>query len=406
MKKLILSAVVLFSAVCANAQSELAVENQYPGDAKAVAQYEKAIEKQDNPKTSALRKTWLANTPNAGWFISGQAGVGGSLRDGNNVDIAKPWGAWGDDNGFWNPVYGGSVGKWISPVWGLRLNGLYGTAKTFNDNDALSTSADYVNVTGDFLLNLKNFFMPYNPKAFFNPVLYLGTGFMYTMEDSDLDLPSYFNLATKLGLQFNFRLGDRWQLFLEGQGVLAPKNFDRNHSAYFANCDLMTNVNLGLTYRFNFRHFIAAPMYDQREIDALNREIEELRNRPVPVCPPVVVCPEPVVKEVAQEVTLDPVFFLINSAAVRDNQLISVAKAAQYLMENPNAKIEIAGYADKNTGTPKYNMQLSEKRAKAVAKMLTDKFGVEKSRIKTSFYGDTVQPFAENDWNRVAIFVK
>jgi outer membrane protein OmpA-like peptidoglycan-associated protein len=147
---------------------------------------------------------------------------------------------------------------------------------------------------------------------------------------------------------------------------------------------------------------------DQDQLNAMNKEINDLRNRPQVVCPPVVVCPEQkeVVKEVVKEIELTPVFFTINSYTVRDNQLLSIAKAAQYLLNKPSAKLEIAAYADKNTGKASYNLKLSEKRANAVVDILVQKFGIEKSRLKVSFHGDKVQPFAENDQNRVAIFVR
>ena len=71
---------------------------------------------------------------------------------------------------------------------------------------------------------------------------------------------------------------------------------------------------------------------------------------------------------------------------------------------NPNATVKIVAYADKKTGTPAYNYTLSEKRAKAVAKALTDEYGISSNRISVEWKGDTEQPYAENDWNRVAIF--
>ncbi|HBQ56250.1 MAG TPA: hypothetical protein DD786_03760, partial [Porphyromonadaceae bacterium] len=61
-------------------------------------------------------------------------------------------------------------------------------------------------------------------------------------------------------------------------------------------------------------------------------------------------------------------------------------------------------YADRQTGTPAYNLALSEKRAKAVADALTSEYGIDSSRISVDWKGDTEQPYAENDWNRVAIF--
>lgn len=413
MKNLLFTAVFLLSTLCASAQSSLAVENQYPGDERAQSEYMTAIEKQANEKTSAIRTTWMSNSPGANWFISGFAGIGGNLS-GSQKGADKPWDAFDSDKqGFWDMFYGGAIGKWFSPVWGLRLSGQYGQAASFLKNANGSHSregyAAYINGTVDFMVNLKNVFRPYNPKGFFNPVLYVGPGMIYTMEHKvgNYTQPDFWNIAIKSGLQFNFRLHDRWDIFLDGQALFVPDGFDRDNRGTTASSDVLINASIGLTYRFNFRHFIKAPMYDQREIDALNREINELRNRPEVICPPVPVCPEPkvVVKEVESKDELTPVFFTINSSVVRDNQLISVAKAAEYLINNPSAKIELASYADKKTGTPAYNMQLSKKRSDAVAKVLVNKFGISKSRLVLKHYGDTVQPFDENDWNRVTIFI-
>ncbi|MDR0683290.1 MAG: OmpA family protein [Dysgonamonadaceae bacterium] len=414
MKNLFLIAVFLLSVFSVNAQKELAAGNQYPGDERAQEVYQAAIDKQANAKTSAVRTTWLANKPNSNWFLSIKTGMGGVLSD-KNVNIAAPWKWFKDRNGFWHPTGGLALGKWFSPVWGLRLDVDYGHVQSFDNNSITNGGSRYYAGTGNFLINLKNLFLPYNPKGFFNPVLNIGTGILHTNEDNGwnpIKEKGFYNVTEKIGLQLNFRLCDAWNFFIDGQTWLVNKNFDRNLKAHkiFGNTDVVLNGTLGFTYNFNFRHFIKAPMYDQAEIDALNREINELRNRPQVVCPPVVKCPDPVpattvapVEEKKEE--LSPVFFTIGSSAVRDNQLISVAKAAEYLINHPSSKLEVASYADKKTGTPSYNLQLSKKRSDAVADMLVNKFGIDKKRLVIKYYGDTVQPFTENDWNRVSIFI-
>ncbi|MDR0834373.1 MAG: OmpA family protein [Candidatus Symbiothrix sp.] len=408
MKKLFLMAVLLLSTMTVFAQKELAVANQYPGDDKALTEYLTAVEKQSNEKTSAIRTTWLADRPSSNWFISGQIGLGGVLSDGN-TNISNPF-KWFDnkDEAFWHPTYGLAVGKWFSPVWGLRLSGSHGAAQSFDKKDALTTSEKYIEVTADYLINLKNVFLPYNPKGLFNPVLYLGAGVIHTNEHGKHH-DGFFNLAEKAGLQLNFRLNDAFNIYLDGKVVLAPSDFDLNPYASVISSDLLPSASIGLTYNINFRHFIKAPLYEQSEIDALNREINELRNRPQVVCPPVVKCPEvvaPVVlpAEVKQE--LDPVFFLLGSHVVRENQYPAVTAAAEYLKSHPGAKLELASYADKDTGTSAYNLNLSKKRSDAVAQVLISKYGIAKDRLIKKHYGSSVQPFKENDWNRVTIFIK
>jgi outer membrane protein OmpA-like peptidoglycan-associated protein len=71
---------------------------------------------------------------------------------------------------------------------------------------------------------------------------------------------------------------------------------------------------------------------------------------------------------------------------------------------NDSAKVNIVAYADRQTGTPEYNFALSERRARAVADALINDHGINSDRISIDWKGDTEQPYAENDWNRVAIF--
>ena len=43
------------------------------------------------------------------------------------------------------------------------------------------------------------------------------------------------------------------------------------------------------------------------------------------------------------------------------------------------------------------------KRARAVAKELIDKYGISSSQITIEWKGSDVQPYNENNWNRVVI---
>lgn len=462
MKQSLLITLMLALAFCLNAQdfNPLAIEKQYPDDKRAATVYDTFVEKQLDEETTALRTTWIANRPKDNWFVSLFGGAGILMSEETRY---MP---------FWDnqvaPTAGFAIGRWFTPVWGLRVSGsaanlngyaiwnernvepdgtvsnvgwgfgdwyigkkypapgvmatntyvhaydrAAGSELIYNrflqnatplktpEGDGYTFDVKYAGLSFDYMVNLKSLFLPYNHKGFFNPVLYGGLGYTYTLGNKGKEITDVHCAMLKGGLQLNFRLGDRWQLFVDGQALIVPENFDRRVGDGFTQ-DFVANVTAGLTYRINFRHFIKAPVFDPREITAILDEVEELRNRPIPVCPPMIVCPPPVEPE---PFMLTPVFFTLDSYVVRDNQLISIAKAAQYLMENSNAKIKIAAYADKNTGNPKYNMKLSANRANAVADVLVQKFGIEKDRLIVEYYGDTVQPFEENDWNRVAIFV-
>ena len=66
----------------------------------------------------------------------------------------------------------------------------------------------------------------------------------------------------------------------------------------------------------------------------------------------------------------------------------------------------VVGYADKDTGTADYNLQLSEKRANAVADALVNTYGIDRSRLTVKYDGSDVQPYSTNDWNRIVIFTQ
>ena len=70
------------------------------------------------------------------------------------------------------------------------------------------------------------------------------------------------------------------------------------------------------------------------------------------------------------------------------------------MKDHPDFNVTLIGYADKETGTAQGNVTLSENRAKVVKERLIS-LGIPESRISAAFKGDTVQPFAENDKNRV-----
>lgn len=365
----------------------------------------------------ASSTTWVDNRARDNWFISGFAGIGGNLT-GDAKDAGKPWNAFSSDEakeGFWNPVYGGAVGKWYSPVYGVRFAAKYGKARAFDEvqTDLYEQTgyAEYINGNVDFMINLKNLFMPYNPKGVFNPVLYGGPGAAYVLKNDDYNLKDFWTFAVNAGLQLNFRLHKHWDIFLDGNVAMYPDKFDRNGEAAFASSDVVTSVALGLTYKFNFTGFVKADFNDPAVIKGLNdkinslrEEADMLRNRPAPKCPE---CPEPtvVVKEVGYGFLPTPVFFTIGSSKVAVNQEYAIAEAARILKANPDAKIQVTGYADKQTGTSAYNKKLSERRADAVAKLLTSKYGINKDRLIVSGKGSDVQNYDTKEWNRAVIFV-
>jgi outer membrane protein OmpA-like peptidoglycan-associated protein len=99
------------------------------------------------------------------------------------------------------------------------------------------------------------------------------------------------------------------------------------------------------------------------------------------------------------------IFFTISNSDVSRAEMVKVEDIATYLNKYPNAKVTITGYADKGTGSAKINEKLAKKRSEIVAELLKNKFGIASDRITVESKGDTVQPFEQNDLNRVSICV-
>jgi outer membrane protein OmpA-like peptidoglycan-associated protein len=96
--------------------------------------------------------------------------------------------------------------------------------------------------------------------------------------------------------------------------------------------------------------------------------------------------------------------FALDSYVIRQSERSKIDDAISYLNAYPNAKLLLIGYADRQTGNPKYNMNLSHKRVNVVAKQL-ENLGIDPKRLILEWRGDIEQPYMQNDWNRVVIMV-
>lgn len=84
-------------------------------------------------------------------------------------------------------------------------------------------------------------------------------------------------------------------------------------------------------------------------------------------------------------------YFGFNSTKPNEGSMWAVGFVANYLRQNPDAKVNIVGYTDE-VGNIEYNQALSKKRADAVKQLLVD-MGVETSRLSSHGKGiDKISP--------------
>ena len=93
-------------------------------------------------------------------------------------------------------------------------------------------------------------------------------------------------------------------------------------------------------------------------------------------------------------VILNNIYFEFDSYELSGKSENEINKIADFLIQNPNVKIEIGGYTDE-VGSSDYNKELSRKRAYAVYDKLIQKNGVDKSKINVVGYGAKKLPSGE-----------
>ena len=72
-----------------------------------------------------------------------------------------------------------------------------------------------------------------------------------------------------------------------------------------------------------------------------------------------------------------------------------VERVADFMVQFPDSKVVMEGHTD-SMGDETYNQGLSERRAKTIADMLIEKFGVKSSRVSSRGFGES-RPVATND---------
>jgi outer membrane protein OmpA-like peptidoglycan-associated protein len=91
---------------------------------------------------------------------------------------------------------------------------------------------------------------------------------------------------------------------------------------------------------------------------------------------------------------IKPVLFEFDTYNLQRKFYSNLDLAVTMLNKNPSMKIQIQGHTD-NIGSPEYNKELSEKRARVVKRYLIDK-GIDAARISTVGYGYTQNRASNN----------
>ena len=322
-------------------------------------------------------KKWTDNI-----FVGAGAGVMGVFNDGMNSTFN----------------FNLSLGKYITPVWGVRgqfggIQQKIGKQKTGFAGD--TQTAFELNLDG--MVNLTNLLGGINPDravdfyGFVGPTMNVSKAMnvVYNMDGANQfnaeGTKARFGATAGLGLGYN--VNEKWAINVEGRFGLTPSVF--GNASDFNKAEGSARFTIGFTHTFGGKTF--AKVSDR----VIEKEVIKEVVKEVPV---------EVIKEVTKEVYAGAtaVFFKIGKAKISPEGMVNIKLMAKAMKNNPNASYKIAGFADKATGTASFNQTLSEKRAQAVYDALVAE-GVNPNQLEKVAMGGTDPMFEKAYLNRVVI---
>ena len=309
------------------------------------------------------------------------------------------------------------LGYQFSPVFGMRLqaNGWQskGGWSGFRANPGetpynATYKFKYVAPGVDFMFNLSNLFCGWNPNRVLNVTAFLGGGANIAWDNDEVNElattiknTSAYNLeylwdGTKVrpygraGIELAFKVSKSVSLMIEGNANVIS---DKYNSKKAGNPDWYFNALAGLRINLGKSATTKEKPVEPEPAPAPVQKVEE----PAPA-------PAPVVEKKVEEIRRD-IFFTINSNKISEKENKKILEVIDFLVKYPEAKVVVIGYADKGTGNDRVNDRIAAKRAAAVVWMLEKRYGIPAERITEESKGARVQPFAENDKNRVSIMI-
>ena len=366
---------------------------------------------------------------------------------------------------FWpsaRGVFGLELRKQITPVIGFGLEGeatinTTSWEKTPNYWGPKSPNIIDHTLAGLFgTVNLSNLFMGYKgmPRVFEVEGV-IGAGWLHAFhraEAATMYGNDYDSWYTKAGANLNFNFGesrawtfslkpsvvwdmngDIMQIYRNNERFRGEWNVDghvpHNGKSQMSASHAAVELEAGITYHFKGsngeRYITFCPYkYSQNDIDALNNDINGLRSqlnglkgdldaanarnaqlqRDLDAARKA---PKPEAIDKTKYVERDAMYmnvlvhFKVNKTNITPDQQANVERVAMYLKNNPNATVDIKGYASVE-GPADNNVRLANGRAEAVKNMLINKYKIEPNRINAQGCG-TTDMFQELSWNRVSI---
>lgn len=301
------------------------------------------------------------------------------------------------------------VGKWISPVFGIRFGANWIMPKGATDYNGIFRKVDAgaikkgyypekfqgVGPEFDILINLTNWWCGYKPNRVYNAVFHGGAGAYWTWHRAVRDNKTLWHIAhnnalfANVGLQNNFRVAKALDVFVDVQAEVID----------FPQANGLISLQAGLTYHFGKKDFncpvtAVCPTwkYTDAEGDALvarlasadakikdlQRQLDECLKKPKP--------------QVINCEGIATVYYPINVSTLTKREKIILKSVAEVMKENSSKKYILTGWADNYTGNDEINTRLRNERVNGVKNYLM-KCGVSESQLDARIDANNLTDF-------------
>ena len=343
---------------------------------------------------------------NPHWYVQAQVGAQYTLGEVKFGDLISP-----------NFQIG--VGRQFTSLWGARFSinawQSKGGINEYSWTDGAKVGKEkynwkYIAPQLDATFNLSNAIAGFNPNRTVSVGLLAGIGanIAFSNDDAVALAPTdathnhgsenmkYAWDGTKVrflgrfGANVDFRIDDAWSIGVE---ATANVTTDKYNSKKAGNGDWYFNALVGVRYNIG-------KTYSTRTITP-PAPVEKIVER---IVEKIVEVPAKTEERVKGGKLRREVFFTIGKNKISQDGFNKIQEVVDFMKKYPEATVTVTGYADRGTGSAKFNDRIAARRADVVETELVNR-GIARDRIVKSSKGSRVQPFNDNDMNRVTICI-
>ena len=343
---------------------------------------------------------------NPHWYVQAQVGAQYTLGEVKFGDLISP-----------NFQIG--VGRQFTSLWGARFSidswQSKGGINIYSWTDGSKTGKEkynwkFIAPQLDATFNLSNAIAGFNPNRTVSVGLLAGIGANIAFSNDDAlavakiadvsntgsENMKYAWDGTKVrflgrfGANVDFRIDDAWSIGVE---ATANVTTDKYNSKKAGNGDWYFNALVGVRYNIGKTYStrtITPPAPVEKVVERIVEKIVEV--------------PAKTDERVKGGKLRREVFFTIGKNKISQDGFKKIQEVVDFMKKYPEATVTVTGYADRGTGSAKFNDRIAARRADVVETELVNR-GIARDRIVKSSKGSRVQPFNDNDMNRVTICI-